>query len=462
MAAITAAQNGAEVTLLEKNEKIGKKLFITGKGRCNITNAAAPAQFLEQVVTNPKFLLSAINKFSSVDTIKFFEDAGLKLKTERGGRVFPESDKSSDILKCFESLLKKYKVNLKLNTKVAGIEQTEGAHSVPAGRNSATGKFMVKINSKGENPSASLVCDKLIIATGGKSYPSTGSTGDGYNFASALGHSLAPFSPGLVPMDLKNYDGGLAGLSLKNVEASVIEGAIEPATINLTSKFPSKIEGWQPQADGVCDGAAGISSATGASMCLNRKKQGPAVHKEFGELLFTHTGVSGPVILTLSSLINKLNLNEAVLSIDLKPALSIKQLDARLLRDFENYKNKNLSNYLPELLPKGLIDEFCKKADLDKNKKINAITKAERANLIYILKNFRYNIKQLRSLDEAIITSGGINTRDINPNTMESKIIKGLYFAGEIIDVDALTGGFNMQIALSTGYVAGQSATVTG
>lgn len=390
MASGIAAQNGANVTLIEKNEKVGKKLYITGKGRCNLTNQISPNDFLDKVVNNSKFLYSAINKFSPKDCYEFFENNGVKLKVERGNRVFPQSDKSSDIIKALEHFATINGVVIKLNTQVLSI-------------NKLNNKFILTTNNGVYN------CDRLIIATGGKSYTSTGSTGDGYTFAKKLGHNITQILPALVPIDLKDFDSSLAGISLKNVGINI--------------KIQNK------------------------------------TFTEFGEMLFTHTGVSGPIVLSLSSKINKLNYKNAILSIDLKPALDFNQLDARLIRDFENNKNKNFVNYLPSIIIKGLINEFCKRLSFDKNKKIHDITKLERQQVISVLKNFNFVIKELKPIEFGIVTCGGVDVKQINPNTMQSKLVEGLYFAGEILDLDALTGGFNIQIALSTGYVAGQNCT---
>lgn len=390
MASAIASKNGARVTLLEKNEKIGKKLFITGKGRCNITNQISPNEFLDKVINNNKFLYSSIFKFTPQDTIDMFEDLGVRLKVERGNRVFPVSDKSSDIIKALEKFVKTSGVDVKLNTQVLNIKKTESG-------------FIVNTTN------SQIQADKLIIATGGKSYSSTGSTGDGYDFAKQLGHTITPIIPALVPIDLKNFNSNLAGISLKNVKA----------TIKLNNKSFS----------------------------------------DFGEMLFTHTGVSGPIILSLSSLINKFDLSNAKLSIDLKPALDETQLDQRLLRDFKENINKDFINYLPALLPKGLIDEFMTRLSFSPNTKIHSLSKQNRQQIIKALKSFDFNIKTLKPVEFGIVTSGGVKVNEINSNTMQSKLVPGLYFAGEVIDVDAVTGGFNIQIALSTGYLAGQSCS---
>lgn len=390
MAAGIAARNGALVTLFEKNEKLGKKLFITGKGRCNITNYCESEEFFKNVVNNSKFLMSAISRFSSFDTFNFFSRY-LKLKVERGNRVFPESDKSSDVIKALTEFLEVNKVNVLLNSNIFKIALNND-------------KFLVSDKNN------DYVFDKIIVATGGMSYSRTGSCGDGYNFAKKLGHSIIDIKPALVPFECDFTDiKGLAGLSLKNVTASV-------------------------------------------------EKCSKKIASEFGEMLFTHEGVSGPIILSLSSKINRIDLTECYLSIDIKPALNDRELDARVLRDFEKFSNKQFKNALDDLLPKSLIPKIIEYTQISGEKQVNLITAPERRKLVKSLKDFKIKILKLGSLDEAIITSGGVNVLEINPKTMESRIVKNLYFCGEILDCDALTGGFNMQIAFSTGYVAGLSA----
>lgn len=386
LAATTAKNANNKVTILDGNEKLGKKLFITGKGRCNVTNDISPSDFLTKVVSNSKFLYSGIFKFTPQDTINFIESNGTKLKVERGNRVFPVSDKSSDIIKSFVNAINRNDIDVKLNTKVLSISKDNE-------------KFIIE-TSKGK-----YIADIVIIATGGKSYPDTGSTGDGYTFAKAFGHNIVPLRQALVPIDLKNFNSNLAGLSLKNVTATV--------------------------------------------------KVGNSTFSEFGEMLFTHTGVSGPIILSLSSKINRLDLTSAKLIIDLKPALSEKQLDERLLRDFESVKNKDFKNYIDELLPKAIIPEFLARLSFESYKKVNSITKENRQQIISLLKNFAFDIKCLKEIECGIVTAGGVDTKEIDPKTMQSKIVPNLYFAGEVIDLDAVTGGFNIQIALSTAYLAG-------
>lgn len=375
-----------KVIVLDSNDKVGKKLYITGKGRCNVCNKTTKEDFLSNVVSNSKFLYTAINQFSPEDTISFFESNGTKLKIERGNRVFPVSDKASDISKTFLKILNKENVEIKLNQTVKKIDKVNES-------------FCIKTNKQ------IFYSDVLVIATGGKSYSVTGSKGDGYNFAKDLGHTVTQIKPALVPINLKDYDGSLAGLSLKNV--------------NVFLK-------------------------------VNNKE-----YSQFGEMLFTHKGVSGPIILTLSSLVNKFNLNDIDLNIDLKPALSEEKLDERLLRDFKDFKNKNLKNYLKELLPSSLIEFFIKKGNFDANISVCNITKEVRKKIINLLKNFTFKIKSLEDIEYAIVTSGGINVKEINPKNMESKIVPNLFFIGEVLDLDAFTGGFNIQIALSTGYCSG-------
>lgn len=391
MAAYAAASNGNDVTVFEKNEKCGKKIYITGKGRCNLTNAVSPQEFLQNVVNNSKFLTGAIYSFSSEDTMSLFESGGLQLKIERGNRVFPVSDKASDVTKCLENLCKNAGVKFKFNTKVDKIEVLNSTVSDIIVNNSA------------------ISFDKVIVCTGGVSYPLTGSTGDGLKFAEECGHDIVEVKPALCGLNLKGkYFSEMQGLALKNVGVTVYYG---------------------------------------------EKK----IHNLFGELLFTHFGVSGPLILTVSSFINKLDLNRVKLSIDLKPALTEEQLDDRILRDFATSPNKSIGILLKGLLPSSIIGEVLKRSGIDFNKKVNSVSRNERAALLTIIKKFDMLISSLRTFDEAIITSGGVDVKQINPKTMESKLIKGLYFCGEVLDVDALTGGFNLQIAFSTGYAAGNS-----
>ncbi len=381
--------NGEEVILIEKNEKLGKKLYITGKGRCNLTNNTSVESFLNNVVSNPKFLMSSLYSFSPEATIILFESLGLKTKTERGNRVFPLSDKSSDVIKTLENALIKNNVDIRLNTCVTSILTENGA---------ATG---VKTQNE------TIYSDNVIIATGGLSYASTGSTGDGYKFAKTVGHTVTKLYPSLTGINLVGDDyKSLQGLSLKNV--------------NLSAYVSNKL-----------------------------------VYSEQGEALFTHFGISGPLVLTLSALINRQDFSKIKISFDLKPALTEKQLDMRILRDFETYKNKEFKNSLDMLLPKKLIPLIIKRCNINENKKVNEITHEERQRLVNAIKQFTFLVTSLRDYNEAVITSGGVKVSEINPSTMESKLIKGLFFIGEVLDVDAFTGGFNLQIAFSTAYSAG-------
>ena len=393
MAAITAARRGFKVTLVEKNEKLGKKLFITGKGRCNITNAGDSEDLFNSIVTNRKFMFSSFNGFSNYDTLGFFDELGLHIKIERGNRVFPESDHSSDVIGALNRELKRLSVDVRLNTEVKDIIVNGGK---------ATG-VVVKCSGK----ESTIQADNVIVATGGNSYQSTGSTGDGYRFARKLGHSVTPILPALVPFNVaEDWESDLQGLSLKNVSIVVLDGKQE-------------------------------------------------IYSDFGEMLFTHFGVSGPLILSASSFAaRRIKEHPLKLVIDLKPALSHEQLDERILRDFDEEKNKAFKNSLDKLLPKKMIPVIVRLSDIDGNKKVNEITKQERQKLVSLIKGLELTITGLRGFNEAIITQGGINVREINPTTMESKLVKNLYFAGEVLDVDALTGGFNLQIAWSTGYAA--------
>jgi len=394
MAAIQAASKGKKVTLIEKNEKLGKKLFITGKGRCNVTNACDVSELFGSVVSNGKFLYSAFYGFSNQDTMDFFENHGLRLKTERGQRVFPKSDKSSDVIKTLERCLEDLGVEVRLNSKVIGLKASEeGVQGV----NLAGGEFL---------PAA-----KILLATGGCSYPSTGSTGDGIRWAEKLGHGIKELRQGLVGMLTKeDLPARMQGLALKNIQLSIFEKGKKKASFT-----------------------------------------------EFGELLFAHYGVSGPLILSASSLLgDKLKKGPLTLSVDLKPALTREQLDARILRDFQERQNSNLTNALGGLLPKSMIPVILEVSGLSGQDKVHQVTKEARQSLLMAMKDFRLTLTGLRNIDEAIISRGGVSVKDVNPSTMESKKVPGLYFAGEILDLDALTGGFNLQIAWSTAYVAGQ------
>lgn len=394
MAAVSALSKNANVTLIEKNNDLGKKLRITGKGRCNVTNYCSNQEFIQNVPTNGKFLFSAINNFSTFDTMNFFEINNVKLKVERGNRVFPVSDKSLDIINAFKNILKKQNCKI-LNEKVKDLIV----------ENNVCIGALTESNKK-------IFGDATILATGGLSYPGTGSTGDGFKFIKKLGHKIIDPKPSLVPIVSKDkFCKELQGLSLKNVSIKVID------------KLKDKI-----------------------------------IYEDFGELLFTHFGLSGPLVLSASSHIKNITPNRFYILIDLKPALDEVTLNKRLLKDFSKNINKDYINSLNELLPKKLIPVIIKLSDIPPHTKCNQITKEMRENLVHILKNFKVSIDSFRPIDEAIITSGGISTKEINPKTMESKIIKSLYFAGEIIDVDAYTGGFNLQIAFSTGYLSGSSA----
>lgn len=386
-----SAKSGCDTTIIEQNEKTGKKIYITGKGRCNVTNDCDQEEFLANVATNPKFLLSAIYAFSPADLMDLLERNGLRLKVERGNRVFPASDKSSDVIKCLTNMCLDAGVKINLNERV------------------------IKILSNGESVCGVLTtrgeykADKVIVATGGFSYKQTGSTGDGYKFAENLGHKIVQPTPALCGLEIEeDFCQTLMGLSLKNV--------------SLTAKVGNKV-----------------------------------LFFEQGEMIFTHFGVSGPLVLTCSSKINKKIDQGVELFLDLKPALSEKQLDARILRDFAELKNKSLRNSLHLLLPKNLIPIIIEKSGVNGDKSTSIITKEERAKLCYTIKNLRMKVCALSSIEQAIITSGGVAVNQINPQNMESKLIKGLHFAGEVIDVDAYTGGFNLQIAFSTGYLAGYS-----
>ena len=395
MAAIFAARNGQNVTLLEKNEKLGKKIFITGKGRCNITNASEIEDLFSAVISNPKFLYSGFYSFTNDQVIHFFEELGVATKIERGNRVFPVSDHSSDVIAALTREMQHLKVKVQLHCEVK--ELLINNEREIKGVRLANGKKMT--------------ADAVVVATGGISYPSTGSTGDGYRFARNCGHKVTELFPSLVPMEVKEwYAKELQGLSLKNIEIHITDG---------------------------------------------KKK----LYDEFGEMLFTHYGVTGPVILSASSIVGKtLEKKELVLHIDLKPALTEEQLDKRLLREFEANHNKQFKNAIDSLLPAKLRPVIIELSGIEEEKKVHEITKEERLNLLRLIKDFHMTLTGLRGYNEAIITKGGISVKEIDPGTMESKLIKNLYFAGEVLDLDAVTGGYNLQIAWSTGYLAGISA----
>lgn len=391
MAAYTAASLGKKVVLFEKNTSLGKKLLITGKGRCNITNSCDISEFIRNVPVNGNFLYSAFYGFTNRDLLALLEDTGLETKVERGGRVFPASDRAADVLLALKKLLKSVGVKV-INARVVSV------------RNLADEKHIILEENR------MLRCNSVIIATGGVSYPRTGSTGDGYGFAKSLGHSVTELKASLVPLTINSkYIPKLMGLSLKNAAIKVF-------------------------------------------------MDGSEIYSDFGEMLFTHYGASGPVILSASSHMRDFDSHTYEISIDLKPALDFETLDKRILRDFEKFKNKNFDNSLGDLLPKKLIPVVVEMSGIESDRKVNEITREERRRLVQLLKEMKFKIAGLRPIDGAIITSGGINVKEINPKTMESKLTPGVFFAGEVIDVDAYTGGFNLQIAFSTGYLAGMNA----
>ena len=389
MAAITASKNH-EVILLDGNDRVGKKLFITGKGRCNVTNAKDISEFFDYIYGNPHFLYSSLYSFTNEDTINFFENQGIKLKTERGGRIFPSSDKSSDIIKGLSNGLKENRVQVKLNSKVTNIISENN-----------------KISGVIINDSEKIMGDHFIMATGGASYPLTGSRGEGQKFAEKLGHSIIDLKPSLVPIELnENWLKELMGLSLKNISLSIL-------------------------------------------------KNNKTLYKEQGEMLFTSYGMSGPLVLKGSRFVK--NDSKYVAVLDLMTALETHELDKRIQKDFLKYQNKSFKNSLNDLLPQKIIPLIIRLSGIPEEKKVNVITKDERKNLVNLIKNIKMEIKGLRPIAEAIVTAGGVNTLEIDPSTMKSKLIANLSFAGEVIDVDAFTGGYNVQIALSTGYIAGSN-----
>ncbi len=404
MSAISTAENkNDEVIIVEKMNMLGKKLLITGKGRCNITSSLDMEGFIKNTPGNGMFLYSSYQQFTNKDILAFLKKQGLEVKEERGNRIFPITDKSMDVLECFKKRLKELNVKIYLNesAKQILIKKTETEERV----------IGVKTDKK------IIDADKVILATGGKSYPLTGSTGDGYKMAKDLGHTVTEIKPSLVPLETYNVDKELQGLSLRNVKIQLVD--------------------------------------------VSKKR---VIYEDFGEMLFTHFGVSGPTILSSSAhLVRYKNIDKLfkdkkiILKIDLKPALSAEKLNDRILRDFEQEKNKQFKNSLNKLLPQKMIDSVIRMSKIDPQKQVNTITKQERMKLIEVLKGFVLEIKGFRPIEEAIVTSGGIKIKEINPKTMESKKVKGLYFAGEIIDVDSYTGGFNLQIAYSTGYVAGKN-----
>ena len=397
MAAVIAGREGAQVTLLEKMNYLGKKMGITGKGRCNVTNAAPMSEFIKNTPGNGKFLYGAYERFSNQDLLQLLNEAGLETKVERGGRVFPASDSALDVRNTFMKLLKSYGVDVHLEESAQEIIVEDGRVAAVKTKN-------------GTYPA-----DAVLVATGGKSYPATGSTGDGYNLASKLGHKVTDIRPSLVPIVTEEvWVKDLMGLSLRNVELSVV----------AKNKVQAKM---------------------------------------FGEMMFTHFGITGPIVLSLSHTVGKLmrkkNIGTIGLDINLKPALSVEKLDKRLQKDFELYSKKQLINGLKDLLPQRLIPLVIQLAGLDPNKPINQISKAERDSLVYILQHLPLTVKGLRPVEEAIVTAGGLSLKEFNPKTMESKLVPGLYGAGEVLDIDAFTGGYNLQAAFSTGYVAAMHMT---
>lgn len=388
MAALMSSIKGNKVTIFEKNDRPGKKLLITGKGRCNVTNTATIKEFIENTPTNGKFLYSALNRFSNSDLIEFLNKNGLMTKVERGGRVFPVSDRSKDVLDVFLKLIKANGIDIHYNARVTDI------------LSDSLRVLGIVVNEKKE------YCDSIILSTGGLSYPSTGSTGDGYDMAKKLGHTIIDLHPALVPLVTAEDVSRMMGLSLKNINAKLY----------VNDKF---------------------------------------IKEEFGEMLFTHFGLSGPVILTLSSYIKNINKSNVVIKLDLKPALTYEKLNDRIQRDFKKYLKKEFKNSLNDLLPRSLTPYVIKQSGINPDKKVSEVSKLERNALVHALKELVFHVISKRPIKEAIITSGGVSTKEINPKTMESRLIKGLFFAGEIIDVDALTGGYNLQISFSTGYLAG-------
>lgn len=451
MAAIAAAQSGAKVTLLEKNEKLGKKIYITGKGRCNVTNACDMTELFERIVTNPRFLYASLYSFTNQDLMEMLEAGGCALKTERGERVFPVSDKAYDVTDCLKRYMSRAGVEVLLNTEVQSLltearaeDETSASSAEEAEEKQARRKKKETLRSKkvvgvvlaaaqheddledagkhaGKRKAGGkkLFCDRVIVATGGLSYPSTGSTGDGLRFARMAGISVTEPCPALVPLETEEDAARLQGLSLKNIAISV------------------------------------------------RDEAGKAYASDFGELLFTHFGLSGPVVLSASSRVTRL-LNQTgagrtllTLHIDLKPALTDKQLDERLLRDFSEAPNRQLKNAFAKLFPAKLIPVFVERLGargIDGNKPVNALKREERKAIVELIRDFSFTLRGTRGFREAIITQGGVDVRALDPSTMESRAVEGLYFAGEVIDIDAVTGGFNLQLAFSTGHLAGTSA----
>ena len=420
IAAIQAASKGHKVLLLEKNEKLGKKIFITGKGRCNITNACDMENLFKSVMRNRKFLYSAFYSFTNFQVMDFFKMHGLTIKIERGERVFPRSDHSSDVIHTLQQELQKQRVDVRLHTEVTNvlvkekeveeIESKENITKIKVELANSQKEMQKQIKGVMLADETVLFADAVIIATGGCSYPSTGSTGDGYKFAKKLGHTVTELRPSLVPLETKeDWVKELQGLSLKNV-----------------------------------------------SVCIKKEKK--LLFEEFGEILFNHYGVSGPLLMSASSVVNDyIDHMPLSMEIDLKPALTREQLDKRILRDFEENQNRQFKNALQKLFPAKLIPVIVNLSGIFPEKKVNEITKGERRRFVELIKAFPLTLTKFRDFNEAIITRGGVQVKEINASTMESKQIKGLYFAGEVLDLDALTGGFNLQIAWSTGYLAGDS-----
>ncbi len=402
MAAVTAGRGGARVCLLDRNEKPGKKIYITGKGRCNLTNLCDPEDFFPHIVTNRKFMYSSFYAMTNLDVVRFFEDLGLRTKTERGNRVFPASDKASDVTRALWTECQRLQVDARLSSDVEGLLAEQGRVKG------------VRLSGRG----GELYADSVILAAGGRSYAATGSDGSGCLLAESAGHRIVPCRPGLVPMNLKEPEPKrMQGLSLKNVE--------------------------------VC-----FYTRRGGS--AGKKKE---LYREFGEMMFTHFGITGPIVLSASSYIGDVLGKETVYAeLDCKPALSADKLHRRIIRDFEANPNSSLKNVAGGLLPKSMVPVALDLAALDGTKPVNRVTKEERERLVHTLKAMTFTVESLRGWNEAIITRGGIDVRDVNPSTMESRLVKNLYFAGEILDVDALTGGFNLQVAWSTGFLAGESA----
>lgn len=417
MAAITSKQLGNEVEIIEKMNSCGRKLLITGKGRCNITSSLPIDEFIKNIPGNGKFLYSSFKNYTNEHIIEFLKQQGIEVKEERGNRIFPCSDKSIDILNAFKEKIKELNIKVRLNSKVSSIEVEN---------NKVIG---VKIEDR-----EIVKADKVILATGGKSYSATGSSGDGYEIVQKLGHTITKIKPSLVPLVANNK----SEIDNKEVKESTYESSLS-----------------------LCKELQGLSLRN-VKIQIKDQKNNKLIYEDFGEMIFTHFGVSGPIILSGSAhLLRYKNIEEllkegkVVLQIDLKPALTQEKLDSRILRDFEKFKNKEIKNALDELLPQKLIIPIINLLNLNKEKKVNSITKEERQKLLKLLKGMQITIKDFRGIDEAIITAGGVSIKEIDPKTMKSKIVEGLYFAGEIIDVDAYTGGFNLQIAYSTGYTAG-------